>query len=144
MTKRIYVVDGEGFGDARDVTDAMAALYDLAIQSMDYGSGFWSYEDAVPVAEMAELMDWEGSTEIIRYRDNQLYTSERSDWIRKTFEPPYPSLWDVPFVTWTQRTATSVDGSTFVQNIQVPAPHEHVYGTLDKCFWPQCEVRRQD
>lgn len=142
MVKRIYVIDGEGFGDAVDVTDAMAALYDLAVNSTDYGSGFWTYEDARPVAEMAELMGWKGREEITKYRDDRLFKEEQSAWIRSTFERPYPALWEWPTL-YAQRTLTRADGSVVVQNISVCAPHGHVYGTLGKCFWPKCEVRRE-
>lgn len=144
MTKRIYVIDSEGFGDAEDVTAAMAALYDLAVNSTDYGSGFWTYEDAKPVAEMAELMGWEGREEITKYRDDHLFKDEQSAWIRSTFERPWPSLWGAPFAQYTQGTLTRADGSVVVQNISVCAPHEHVYGTLGKCFWPKCEVKREE
>lgn len=42
-------------GDETDVTEAVQVLYDLVVQSMDWGSGFLSVEDVVPVYRLAEL-----------------------------------------------------------------------------------------
>lgn len=143
--KRIYVIDEKSFGDAVDVTDAMAALYDLAIGSMDYGSGFWTYEDAVPVAEMAELMGWEGREGIVRYRDQQKFKAEQSVWAKDITGTPSHNiyLYGPEFVHYEVVTRTSADGSTFTGNDPVSNPHEHVYGTTDQCFWPYCKVERE-
>ena len=37
-------------GTDTDITQGVQALYDLVISSMNWGSGFWSWEDALPVA----------------------------------------------------------------------------------------------
>jgi hypothetical protein len=42
-------------GSRHDVTEAVQALYDLVVQSLDWGSGFLTVEDAVPVADIARL-----------------------------------------------------------------------------------------
>ena len=39
-------------GTETDITEGVQALYDLVISSMDWGSGFWTYEDALPVAQV--------------------------------------------------------------------------------------------
>jgi hypothetical protein len=54
--------DGE-----HDITDAVGALYDLAVGSMDYSSGFWSEEDAVPVALLARLCGFGGAEGLEKY-----------------------------------------------------------------------------
>ena len=49
--------------ETHDITEGVQVLYDLAIGSMDYGSGFWNYEDAKPVADLGKLCGfngWEG------------------------------------------------------------------------------------
>lgn len=50
-------------GVEHDVTTAVQALYDLAVGSLDFGSGFWSVEETEPVAALAKLcgfgdIDW--------------------------------------------------------------------------------------
>jgi hypothetical protein len=42
-------------GATTDVTEHVGAIYDLVIQSMDFGSGFLTAEDAVPLAELGRL-----------------------------------------------------------------------------------------
>lgn len=39
--------------DGQDITAGVQVLYDLVLSSMDFGSGFLSVEDIVPVAELA-------------------------------------------------------------------------------------------
>ena len=65
-----------------DITQAVGALYDLTISSMDYRSGFWSAEDATPVAEMAELMNYEQRDEIRKYVDDQRHSEEFNAYMR--------------------------------------------------------------
>lgn len=50
-----------------DVTEAVQALYDMVVQSMDWGSGFFTVEDIVPVALLAKLCEFGEVDEINRY-----------------------------------------------------------------------------
>ena len=50
-----------------DITEGVQALYDLVISSMDWGSGFWSFEDAVPVAIVARAMGFPKVAEVEKY-----------------------------------------------------------------------------
>lgn len=58
-------------GTTEDVTEGVQALYDLVIDSMDWGSGFLSEEDAIPVAHIAEVCGFEKSEEAHRYLENE-------------------------------------------------------------------------
>ena len=134
MSGRIIFIPESG--DARDpvdVTAAMGALYDLCLNSMDYGSGFWTYEDANPVAEMAELMDWDGKEGITKYRDNRLYDKEQSEYLSALYPGhhfPQERYSDL-FVT---RSPGRLD----------PVYHDHWYSTMGKCLWPCCEATRDE
>jgi hypothetical protein len=50
---RIVAVTEDGV--EHDVTQDVAALYDLVVGSMDFGSGFITVDDAEPLARMADL-----------------------------------------------------------------------------------------
>jgi len=63
-------------GTQTEITEGVQALYDLVIGSMNWGSGFWTVEDAAPVAQIAQLCGFAGVEETDRYlrerqRDNQ-------------------------------------------------------------------------
>jgi hypothetical protein len=63
-----YDADGvPGYRDGIDVTEAVQALYDLVVQSMDWGSGFLTAEDAEPVALIARVCGFERLDEAERY-----------------------------------------------------------------------------
>jgi hypothetical protein len=119
-----------------DVTDAVGALYDLTLASMDFRSGFWSYEDAKPVAHMAELMGYEQREEIQKYRDDQLDQLERNAFYRDIKINPYAMPHHQEL-----RVKTTADGSVINQWFTVPVAHVHVYATSGKCMWPKCENR---
>jgi hypothetical protein len=133
MAKRIFICDDEGFGDGADVTDAVGALYDLALSSMDYRSGFWSYEDAAPVATLAELMNYEQREAIQKYRDDQLHNRQTQAFIRSN------ALGNQP-VHYTRNVITRDDGSMIVQHKVAVPEHDHVFSTPGRCMWPKCEV----
>lgn len=48
-------------GSTEDVTEGVQALYDLVTQSLDWGSGFWTVEDAAPVAHLARVCGFAGA-----------------------------------------------------------------------------------
>lgn len=54
-------------GTEVDVTEGVQVLYDLVVGSMDFGSGFLTEEDAVPLANIAEVCGFERSDEAFRY-----------------------------------------------------------------------------
>lgn len=54
-------------GSTEDVTESVSALYDLLIGSMDWGSGFLTAEDAIPVARLARICGFKDSEEAERY-----------------------------------------------------------------------------
>jgi len=66
-------------GTETDITEGVQALYDLVISSMDFRSGFWTVEDAVPVAVIARLLKFKQAEEIERYlRTSSTTGSSRS------------------------------------------------------------------
>jgi hypothetical protein len=135
--KRIYVVDHDGaLSPGVDVTDAVGALYDLCLASMDYRSGFWSYEDAKPVAKMAELMGYEQREAIEKYRDDQLEQAERNAFYLDNKINPY----NMPHHR-ELHVKTMADGSVINQWLTVPIAHDHVYATSGKCMWPKCQEK---
>lgn len=54
-------------GTETDVTEAVQALYDHMTGSLDWGSDFYTVEDVVPVAELAELCGFVGMEKAQRY-----------------------------------------------------------------------------
>jgi hypothetical protein len=65
------IIAREPDGTEVDVTTGVQALYDLALGSMDYGSGFWTSEDAAPVAEIARVCGFEGLADLECYVGEQ-------------------------------------------------------------------------
>lgn len=99
-------------GSQEDVTEGVQALYDLVISSMDWGSGFWSYEDALPVAKIATLAGFERCDEAERYVREALHEKESAEWRRKT----------------------GLDAEYQI------VPHDHVWSSAGKCMWRFCEA----
>jgi len=65
---RVYVItSGIPDADAVDITEGVAAMYDLLLSTMDWGSGFFTAEDAVPIAEVARAMGLPKVEEVDRY-----------------------------------------------------------------------------
>ena len=54
-------------GTTVDLTEGVQCLYDLVINSMDWGSGFISAEEALPVAEVARACGFEQVEEVEKY-----------------------------------------------------------------------------
>lgn len=139
---KIYAVEtGEGESypeewDFKDITEAVQALYDLAVSSLDYGSGFWSYEDAAPVARLAKLMGWEGAEGLQKYCDDKLHRTEADAWMADNGHSLYwcrsCAYISVPY------EKHSADGSICHGNKIVLAPHEHVFSTPGRCMLHDC------
>lgn len=60
----------------QDVTLAVQCLYDLFISSMDFGSGFISVEDALPVGELAKLCGFDEDDRVTEYIVNHRLEEE--------------------------------------------------------------------
>lgn len=113
--KIVHVADD---GTETDVTAGVQALYDLVISSMDFRSGFWSYEDAVPVGEMARLCDFEKREEIEKYVRQELHEKETAEW----------------------RRDEGLRNKAVLFGYRVP--HDHVWSSADRCMWPGCHAKR--
>ena len=100
-------------GTRTDVTEGVQALYDLVISSLNWGSGFWSYEDALPVARIARLGGFKRSKEAERYVREALHCEESGAWRTAHWQ-----RWGDP---------------------SGPFPHDHVFSTVGRCMWPQCK-----
>lgn len=106
--KILLVQDG---GIEADITEAVKVLYDLAISSMDFSSGFWTAEDAAPVAKLAELCQFEGHEKVAAYVSKQLHSEEQQAFVRK---------------------------HKLIQYGTYRIPHDHVFSSQGKCLWPRC------
>jgi hypothetical protein len=80
---------------------------------MDWGSGFWSYEDALPVGEIARLCGFEQAEEVERYIREALHAKESFEWQQQ------------------QQDMTLWQG----------VPHDHVWSSAGKCMWPGCYAK---
>jgi len=103
-------------GNETDITEGVQALYDLVICSMDWGSGFLSYEDAVPVGKIAELMGFDRVDDVQKYLDEQKHSEEQGEFIRAHNECG----------GWQWREI----------------PHNHVYSSAGKCMWGGCNRKQ--
>lgn len=118
---RIWAVENGGSRDSHgtDVTAAVQALYDLAIHSMDYGSGFWSAEDAEPVALLARICGFNGREGIEKYIESERFLKERAAFLA-SFSPE---------ARWQDYSRV---------------PHEHQYAVVNgKCMWPACPAKKE-
>jgi hypothetical protein len=100
-------------GTETDITEGVQALYDLVISSMDFRSGFWTAEDAVPVAQLARLLGFEQREQIERYLAEQLHSEEQAAF-------------------WQAHPGTRA--------MQTP-PHDHVFSSAGRCMWGSCKAR---
>lgn len=110
---RAYARDDDG--NETDITEGVRALYDLVICSMDWGSGFLSYEDAVPVGKIAEAMGFDHVAEVHRYLDEQRHSQEQGEFLRA------------------HKEAQGWWGSI---------PHNHVYSSAGRCMWGGCDRKQ--
>lgn len=102
-------------GSEVNITEGVMAMYDLVISSMDWGSGFWTFEDALPVVHVAKTCGFAKCEEAERYVDAQRHSAEQSVFLRTRLLP-----------------------------VPMPATHEHVYSSMSKCMWPGCREVRDD
>jgi hypothetical protein len=111
-TVRVFARDGD---TEVDITEGVQALYDLVIGSMNWGSGFLSVEEALPVARVARVCRFERSEEAERYVRAQEHDPQQQEFLRQRRERG-------------QRTFN--------------VPHDHVFSTADMCMWPACRATR--
>lgn len=104
-------------GTETDITEGVQALYDLVVSSMDFRSGFWTAEDARPVALLARVLGFGNRDEIGRYLRKQEHGEQRNRFVNEHRGP----------AAMTTRTGE-------------PLPHDHVFSTAGRCMWPRCEA----
>jgi hypothetical protein len=111
---RAFARDGDG--SETDITEGVQALYDLVLSSMDWGSGFLSFEDALPVAQIGRLMGFGQSEEAERYVAEQKHSDEQDEFWRAHKETQGWGWGDIP--------------------------HNHVYSSAGKCMWGGCNRKQ--
>ena len=107
-------------GTQSDVTEGVQTLYDLVTSSMNWGSGFWSYEDALPVAAIARLSGFDDCEETERYVREALHRKESDEW---------------------QRTS-ELRAKAYSNGRNVP--HDHVWSSVGKCMWSYCVAKEME
>lgn len=74
-------------GSTEDITEGVQTLYDLLIGSMDWGSGFLTIEDVMPVARIAHFCGFKGHEEVDKYiADTQREEDTRKAYSEKAAE----------------------------------------------------------
>ncbi len=116
-------------GESHDVTEAVKVLYDLAVNSMDFGSGFWSAEDAAPVAKLGQLCGFDGADAVRKYVSKTLASQEAQEFIRQHADAIYPG--ENQYVTPYGRYAEAQD--------EALRAHECVFSSQGNCMWPLCD-----
>jgi hypothetical protein len=86
----VEIVARGGDGSEANVTEAVQALYDIVIGSMDWGSGFLTVEDALPIAELAERCGFKEAEEAHRY----LYRQRREELYQVLRGRGDPDAWE--------------------------------------------------
>ena len=103
-------------GTETEITEGVQALYDMVIASQDWGSGFWSYEDAVPVAVVARACGFERVDEVERYLNEQLHSVEQGQFLDAHREARLRYPYTLP-------------------------EHDHVFSSAGRCMWPTCQEK---
>lgn len=122
----IVVRDDEG--REQDITEGVQALYDLVLNSMDWGSGFLSAEDARPVALLARACGFERAAEAERYLRERRHSEEAAVFItakNKEYGVQRQEGWQL--------------SRPWYGNHGVPIEHDHVMSTAGRCMWPGCK-----
>ncbi|MGA8330432.1 MAG: hypothetical protein WB777_14185 [Mycobacterium sp.] len=109
-----YAENPYRFDERLDITEGVQALYDLVINSMDWGSGFLSYEDALPVSVIAHACGFGDADRVDAYLADKL-EANRKDALRREFA-----------------------AKTQAQQAEYLATHEHVLNNYGRCIIPGC------
>jgi hypothetical protein len=123
MSEKLHIFVRQADGTEADITEGVQALYDLVLGSMDWGSGFLSAEDAVPVAKLGRLCGFEQVEEAERYLRNQRHSEEQMQFIREHRE--------------------AVEEYKALSGYGHQVPHDHVFSSAGRCMWPYCPVREE-
>jgi hypothetical protein len=99
-------------GTEVNVTEGVQVLYDTVIASMDWGSGFLTVEDALPIVQIAKACGFAGWEEAQRYVNAQAHSEEQARFLRERSIPKYDAM---------------------------RQPHDHIYSSVGKCMWPGCQ-----
>lgn len=110
----VVIVARTPSGDV-NITEGVMCLYDLVIQSMDWGSGFLSVEEAIPVVHVARTCGFANWEEAQRYVDAQAHSEEQQRFLRERNLSPWSS-----------------------------GPHEHLFSSVGRCMWPRCTVTESE
>jgi hypothetical protein len=114
-------------GGEQDITEGVQALYDLLIDSMDWGSDMLSAEDARPIALLARACCFERAAEAERYLREREHVEQQTKFIQKR-----------------QQEADHRSRDGWVFNVHwygaagVPLEHDHVFSTVGRCMWLGC------
>ena len=101
-------------GTETDITEGVEALYDLVISSMDWGSGFLTYDDALPVLTIAETFGFEDQARVRAYVTDKLHSKEQHEFVK----------------------ARNLDA-----RLVLDMPHDHVMSSAGQCMWPYCQEK---
>jgi hypothetical protein len=135
-----------------DITEGVRTLYDLLIASIDWGSGYLTYEDAEPVVALAKACGFEGWEEAQQYVDKQKHSKEQAIFLRKNRPLSHEHLYQIYLegTTYTELecqfpecqvvAGSERDIADREANLRWRGvlPHEHVFSTVGKCMWPNC------
>lgn len=108
-------------GSEVDVTDGVQALYDIVIQSMDWGSGFLSVEDALPVLHVAKTCGFEDWQAAQVYVNSPIQNREEAE--------------------WRERENFPVSGPWGHLSLEHRARGVHEFSSVGECLFPTCDVR---
>lgn len=105
---------------------------------MDFGSGFWTIEDAAPVGELAEVCGFEGDERIFRYleRERQLQ-AERDERAARYAENQEVHAFNLKLIEMLPREAL-INRDAYHRAME---DHEHVFSSRGNCMWADCGVR---
>jgi hypothetical protein len=123
MSEKLHIFVRQPDGTEADITEGVQALYDLVIGSMDWGSGFWSAEDAAPVARLARLCGFEQAEEAERYLREQQHSEEQRQFFLEHRE--------------------AVEKHKAMSGYGHEVPHDHVFSSAGRCMWPYCGAREE-
>lgn len=133
-------------GSEVDITEGVQTLYDLVLSSMDWSSGFWTVEDALPVAVVARACGFPRVDEVEQYLAARAEDERRREEMRVS--------WKADQERWAQEmdrrkqagiltAAHDRDKYDLAFHGEVTNDHAHAF-MLDglDCVWPGCTLRR--
>ena len=130
-----FIWMSEDGGSAENVSEGVQALYDLVISSMNWGSGFWSWEDALPVAKIGRLAEFAKIDEVERYVRERKHDEETGRWRQE----------NIPVKVTAKSLLTGLGGDGFTGLLGgKPLPHQHVFSSAGRCMWPCCTRKLGD